>query len=158
MSVKQPIHSLCKFYSFYEEFLDETDVDSYFYHNIFDISQSHCRIVRISRGSNKKSFAIKLLQFCDLKTQQRYILQKEVNLSWKELRSLVDSLHDFLKFLMKPSIVYRFHYQNQKVNLDLQNEKKLVSLLDTVRISLNIQIANFLCRSDSETTILAPFP
>ena len=80
MSVKKHIPSLCKLYSFYEEtpeeFLDETDVDSCFYHNIFDISQSQHRIVRVSRGSNKKSFAIKLFQFCDLKIQQRYILQE----------------------------------------------------------------------------------
>ena len=72
MSVKEQIPGLCKLYSFYEEipedFLDETDVDSYFYHNIFEISQSQHRIVRVSRGSNEKSFAIKLFQFCDLKT------------------------------------------------------------------------------------------
>ena len=42
MSVKKQIPSLCKLYWFYEEipeeFLDGTDVDSYFYHNNFDIS------------------------------------------------------------------------------------------------------------------------
>ena len=42
MSVKKQLPSLCKLFSFYdelpEEFLDETDVDSYFYHNIFHIS------------------------------------------------------------------------------------------------------------------------
>ena len=101
MSVKKQVPSLCKFCSFYEEipeeFLDETDVDSYFYHNIFDISQSQHRIVRVSRGSNKKSFAIKLFQFCDLKTQQRYILQEEVNISKRELTCFVDNLRDFLK-------------------------------------------------------------
>ena len=47
MSVKKQFPSLCKLYSFYEEipeeFLDETDVDSYFYHNIFDFSQSQCQ-------------------------------------------------------------------------------------------------------------------
>ena len=53
--------------------------------------------MRVSRGSNKKSFAIKLFQFCDLKTQQRYILQKEVNISKRELSCLVDNLHDFVK-------------------------------------------------------------
>ena len=88
-------------FSFYEEipqdFLDETEVDSYFYNNIFDISQSQHRIVRVSRGSNKKSFAIRLFQFCDLKTQQRYILQEEVSISKRELTCLVDSLRDFLK-------------------------------------------------------------
>ena len=57
MSVKKQFPSLCELYSFYEEipeeFLDETDVDSYFYHNIFDISQSQHRIERVSRGSKK---------------------------------------------------------------------------------------------------------
>ena len=101
MSVKKQIPSLCKLYSLFEditeEFLDETDVDSYFYLNFFDISQSQHRVVRVGRGSNKKSFAIKLFQFCDLKTQQRYILQEEVNISKRELTCLVDSLRDFLK-------------------------------------------------------------
>ena len=101
MSVKKQIPSVCKLYSFYkeipQEFLDETDVDSYFYHNIFDIYQSQQRIVRVSRGSSKKSLAIKLFQFCYLKTQQRYILQEEVNISKRELTCLVDNLSDFLK-------------------------------------------------------------
>ena len=101
MSVKKQIPRLCKLYSFYEEipeeFLDETDVDSYFYHNIFDISQSQHQIVRVSRGSNKKSFAIKLFQFCDLTTQQRYIVHKEVNISKRELTCLVNNLRAFLK-------------------------------------------------------------
>ena len=101
ISVKKQIPRLCKLYSFYEEipgeFFDETDVDSYFYHNIFDISHSQHRIVRVSRGSNKKSFAIKLFSFCDLKTHERYIFQQEVNISKRELTRLVDSLRDFLK-------------------------------------------------------------
>ena len=41
MSVEKQIPSLCKLYSFYkevpEEFLDESHIDSYFYHKIFDI-------------------------------------------------------------------------------------------------------------------------
>ena len=53
--------------------------------------------MRVSRGSNKKSFAINLFQFCDLKTQQHYILQEEVNISKRELTCLVDILRDFLK-------------------------------------------------------------
>ena len=77
--------------------LDETDVDSCFYHNLFDISQFQHRIVRVSRGSNKKSSAIKLFQFCDLKTHQRYILQEEVNISKRELNCLVDNVRDFLQ-------------------------------------------------------------
>ena len=61
MSTKKQISSWCKLYSIYEEIpeelLDDTDVDSYFYHSILDISQSHHRIVRVSKGSNKKFFA-----------------------------------------------------------------------------------------------------
>ena len=57
MSIEKQINSLCKLHSFYEEipeeFLDGTDVDSYFYLNIFDISQSQRQLVRVSRGSKK---------------------------------------------------------------------------------------------------------
>ena len=71
MSTKKQFSSLCKLFSVYEEipeeFLDETDVDCYFYYNILDISQSHNRIVRVSKGSNKKSFAFKSFSFLRLK-------------------------------------------------------------------------------------------
>ena len=53
--------------------------------------------MQVSRGSNQKSFAIKLFQLCNLKTQQIYILQEEANISKRELTCLVDSLRDFLK-------------------------------------------------------------
>ena len=101
LSFEKQIPSLCKLHSFHEkkpeEFMDESDVESYFYHNIFDISQSQPRIVRVSRGSNIKTFAIKLFHFCDLKTQQGYILQEEVNISRRELIGLVDTPRDFRK-------------------------------------------------------------
>ena len=102
MSAKKQSSSLCKHYSIYEEkpeeFLDETDVDSYFYHNILDISQSHNRIVRVSKGSNKKSFSFKVFHFCDSKLQQRFILIKEeVSISKNEIESLLDSFGEFLK-------------------------------------------------------------
>ena len=73
--------------------MDETDVDSYFYHNI---SQSHHRIVRVSKGSNKMSFAFKVFKFCDSKLQQRFIFKEEVSNS-KKIESLLDSLGEFLK-------------------------------------------------------------
>ena len=101
MSTKKQNSSLCKLYSVYEEkpqdFLYETDVDSYFYHIILDISQSHHRIVWVSKGSNKKSFAFKVFHFCDSKLQQRFILKEEVNISKKEIESLLDSLGEFLR-------------------------------------------------------------
>ena len=81
MSVRKQIPSLCRLCSIYEEtpeeLLEETDVDIYFYHNFFDISQSQHRIARVSRGSNKKYFSIKFFQFCILMIQQRYILEEK---------------------------------------------------------------------------------
>ena len=101
MSTKKQISSLCKLFSVYqeipEEILDETDVDSYLYHNILDFSQSHHRIVRVSRGSNKKSFVFKVFHFCDSKLQQRFILKEEVSISLTEIESLLDSLGESLK-------------------------------------------------------------
>ena len=127
MSVKNQIPSSCKLYSFYEEtpeeFLDEADVDSYFYHNIFDISQSQHQIVRVSRGSDKKSFAIKLFQFCDLKTQQRYVLQEEVNISRRELTCLVDNLRHFLKTLDQASKCIQIPLPKPKVEIGSTKSK-----------------------------------
>ena len=101
MSTKKQISGLCKLYSKYEEIpeevLDKTEVDSYFYHNIWDISQSHHRPVGVSKGSNKKSFAFKVFQFCDSKLQQWLIVEEEVSISKKEIESLLDSLGDILK-------------------------------------------------------------
>ena len=121
MSVEKQNPSLCKLYSFYEEipeeFLDETYVDSSFYHNIFNISQSQHRTVRVSRGSNKKLFAIKLFQFCDITTQQRYILQEEVNISKRELNCLVDNLRVFLKTFDQASKCIQIPLPKPKVEI-----------------------------------------
>ena len=127
MSVKRQIPSLSKLFSFDEEipdeFLDKTDVDSYFYHNIFDIYQSQHRIMQISRGSNKKWFAIKLSQFCDLKTQQPYILQREVNTSKREINSLVDSQRDFLKTCEHASKCIQIPLPKPKVDIGSTKSK-----------------------------------
>ena len=101
MSVKNQIHSLSRLYTLYEKvpesFLDQTDVDSYFYHSIIDISQTGTRLVRLSKGSNKNLFALKVFEFCDLRTQQRFILKEEVTITKKELASLLNNLRSFLK-------------------------------------------------------------
>ena len=59
MSVKKQIPSFSKKYTIYddvpESFLDEPDVDSYFYHNILDLALIDNRIARVSKGSNKKN-------------------------------------------------------------------------------------------------------
>ena len=101
MSTRKQISSLCKLYSVYEEkpeeFLDETDVDTYFCHNFLDISQSQNRILWVSKGSNKKSFAFKVFRFPDSKLQQRLILKEEGSISKTELEFLLDSLGEFFK-------------------------------------------------------------
>ena len=74
MSKKKQFLSLSKLYTFYEDvpknFLDETDVDSYFYYNILDIALIDNRIARVSKGSTRKIFAFQLFKFCKLKNQQ----------------------------------------------------------------------------------------
>ena len=101
MSVKKQISSFSKLYTIYKEvpesFLDETDVDSYFYHNLLDIALIGNRIVRVSEGSNKKTFAFKIFQFCNLKNQQRFNLEEEVSVSLKELAAIFNTLRQFLK-------------------------------------------------------------
>ena len=78
MSIKKQIPSLSKFYTNYEEvpekFLDQTDVDSYFYHNILVIALIDNRIFRFSKISERNIFAFKLFQFCNLKLQQIFVL------------------------------------------------------------------------------------
>ena len=90
---------------------------------MFDISQSQHQIVRVSRGSNKKSFAIKLFQFCDLKTEQLYILQEELNISKKELTCLVDNLSDFLKTFDQASKCIQIPLPEPKVEIGSTKSK-----------------------------------
>ena len=79
--------------------------------------------MRVSRGSHKKSFAIKLFHFCDLKTQQRYILQEEVNITKRELICLVDSLRVFLKTFDQASNCIQILLPNPKVEIGFTKSK-----------------------------------
>ena len=94
MSVKQQLPSLSLLYSVYEDVpeqtLDEADVDSYFYHNILDVTKTDNRLVRVSKGSNKNLFAIKVFKFCDLKAQQRFFLDEEISITKKELAATLN--------------------------------------------------------------------
>ena len=118
---------MCKLYSIYEElpeeFLDETDVDSYFYHNILDISQSHNRNVRVSKGSNKETFAFKVFRFCDSKLQQRFILKEEVTVSIKNIESLLDNFGEFLKAFDKANQVSQIPLPKPKIEIGFAKAK-----------------------------------
>ena len=135
MSVKKQISSWCKLYSVYEEIpeviLDKTDVDSYFYHNILRILQSHHRIVRVSKGSNKKSFAFKVFHFCDSKLQQRFVLNEQVSIFKKKMNLYSTVWVNFSKLLIKPTKYRRFHYPNLNLRLDLQKQKTNCSVIVT---------------------------
>ena len=127
MSTKKQISSLCKLYSVYEgipeEFLDGTDVDSYFFHNILDISQSHHRVVRVSKGSNKKSFAFKVFHFCDSKLQHRFILKEEISTFKNQIESLLDSLGEFLKVLDQANKVSQIPLPKPKFEIGFTKAK-----------------------------------
>ena len=118
---------MCKHFSVYEGIpeviLDETDVDSYFDHNVLDISQSHHRIVRVSKGSNKKSFAIKVFHFCDSKLLQQLILKEEVSICKKEIESLLDSLGDFLEAFDQANKVSQIPIAKPKIEIGFTKEK-----------------------------------
>ena len=100
MSVKKQIPSLRKLYSFYEtiqeEFSEKTDVYSYV-HYIFDISQSQHRIAYDRKGSTNKKCCEQVAPILRFEDTAALYSPEEVNISTRELRSLVDSLLDFLK-------------------------------------------------------------
>ena len=128
MSTKKQISSLCKFYSKYEEipeeFLDETDVENYFYHNILDNSQSQHRVVWVSKGSNKKFFAIQSY-ISDLFSRKKSAFPE------KKLSLYSTVWVIFLKLLIKPTKYRRFHYPNQNLRFDSQKKKTNCSVILT---------------------------
>ena len=90
--------------------MDETDVDSYLYHNILDIAVIDIRSVRVSKGSNEKIFAFKLFQFCNLKNQlNQFIFEKEVSVSLKELAAFLKTPRQYLKQYEKAVKLVAFH-------------------------------------------------
>ena len=135
MSTKKQISSFCKLYSKYEEipeeFLDKTDVDSYFYHNILDISQSHHRKVQVSDGSNRKPFAFKVFHFCHSKLQQQFIVGEEVSISKKTIESLQDSFDEFLKAIDQPNKVPRILLPKLKFEIGFTKAKTNCSAIVT---------------------------
>ena len=153
MSTRKQISSLRKLYSVYEkipeEFLDETDVDSYFYHNILDISKSHHRKVRVSKWSIKNSFAFKVFQFCESKLQRRFILKEEVSIYKKEIVSLLDSSGEFLKAFVQANKVsqipipkpnFEIGITKAKDELFSQGYKDIVEHLNRqIRLSLRFE-------------------
>ena len=130
----------------------------YFYQNFFDISQSHHRVVRVSKGSNKKSSAFKVFHFCDSKLQQRFILKEEVSVFKKEIEFLLDSLGEFLKAFDQANKVSQIPLLQPKFEVGFKKAKDEVfshCYKDIVE-QLNRQIGlSFRCE---KKTRLASFP
>ena len=121
------------FYSIYEEvpdkFLDKTDVDGYFCYNILDISQSHHRIVRVSKGSNKKSFAFKVVHFA-IQSYSSDLVSRKKSANLKRKLILYSTVWaNFSKLSIKPTKYRRFHYPNLYLRLDLQKQKTNCSVV-----------------------------
>ena len=129
MSTNKHISSLCKFYSVYEEkseeVSDETDVGSYFYHNILDILQYHHRIVRVSKGSNKKSFAFKVFHF--QRNSSDLFSRKKSAFSKRKLNLYSTVWVNFSKLLIKSTKYPSSHYPNLNLRVFTEAKDKLFS-------------------------------
>ena len=64
-----------------------------------------------------------MFQFCDLKTQQRYVLQEEVNISKRELTCLVENLRDFLESFDQASKCIQIPLPKPKVEIGSTKSK-----------------------------------
>ena len=134
-------------YTIYEEvpesFLDERDVNSYFYHNTLDIALIANRIVRVSKGSNKKIFVFKLFQFCKLNNQQRLILEVEVSVSLRELAAILNTLRQFLKRYdktVKFPALYSLPKPKQEISFTLFKDELFAHYFQDIKEHCNRQI------------------
>ena len=140
MSVLKQIPSLSKLYTIYQEvpeiFLDESDVDRYFYNKILDIALLDNRIVRVSNGPNKEIFAFKLFQFCNLKKQQRFILEEDVSVSLKELAAISNTLRQFLEQydkIVKFPVLYPSPKPKQEIGFTLFKHELFDNISKTLK-------------------------
>ena len=124
MLVKKRISSFRRLYSNYEEmpedFLDEIDSDSFFHRNIFDVSQSQHRIVRVSISSNKilRTEVVRILQFKEtagLYPPRRNEHFEKNSVFWSTVFTISS------KLLIKRASVYKFHHRTPKLNLGLRS-------------------------------------
>ena len=124
MSVKKQISNLTKLYTNYEEvaesFLDETDVDRYFYNNILDLALIDNQIVRVSESSNKKFLLSNCFSFATWKINKKSFLRRKCKFHYKNLQLIWTLYASFWNNTMKLSSFQLYnHYPNQSKNLVL---------------------------------------
>ena len=108
-----------------------------------DIALIDNRIVRVSKGSNKKVFAFKLIQFCKWKNQQRFILEEEVSVSLKELAAILNTLRQLLKQYKKPvklPALYPLPKLKQEIGFTLFKDELLPYYFQDIKEHCNRQI------------------
>ena len=127
MSNKKQFSSSCKLFSKYEEIpeelLDETDVDSYFYHNNLDFSQSHHRIIWVSKGSRTKKL---LHSKCFISAVQSYssdLFSKKKSAFPNKIESLLDSLGEFVKAFDQANKVSKLPIPKPKFEIGFSKAK-----------------------------------
>ena len=135
--------------------MDKTDVDRYFYHNIFDISQSQHQLVGFRLQQNV--FCTKVVQILRFKVtvalyppNQKWKSSKDNSVLWLTVCASSS------KNLIKQASVYKLLYRNTKMRLNPQGQKK-ISFIITIRMSLNVQADASFYRFTLETTIVASF-
>ena len=137
--------------------MDENDVETYFYHNIFDLSQSHHRIVRVIRGSNKKIICNQVVAVLRYKDTATLYPPRRMNIFKRELTCLVNDLRDFLKTFEQASKCMQIPLPKPRVEIGSTKSKDNLFAHYYNEIK-NIQIDKFVYNSDLETTTLAFFP
>ena len=107
-----------------------------------DIALIDNRIVRVSKGSNKKIFAFKLFEFCNLKNQQRFILEEVVSVSLKELADSLSTLRQFLKQYdktVKFPALYPLPKPKQEIGFTLFKDELFAHFLQDIKVHCNRQ-------------------
>ena len=101
------------------------------------------RIVRVSKGSNKKTFAFKLFQYCNLKNQQRFLHEVEVSISLKEFADILNTLCHFLKQNVKTvkfPALYPLSKPKQEIGFTLFKDKLFAHYFQDIKEHCNRHI------------------
>ena len=123
MSIKTQMPSSSKLYTVYEEvpecFLDETDLDIYFYHNILNFALIDNRIVRVRKESNKNpKFHLKNLQL--FWTRYVSFWNNTIKLSTFELYTLYPNQNKRLAIHFFKDELFAHYFQDLKEHRNRQ--------------------------------------
>ena len=96
-------------------FIDEIDVDSYFFHNFLDVFIVQNRIIRLSKGLFRETYSIKELIFDPQNAYQNFKFTAELHLTRKKklfileiLKSIKKSYNNISKTLFIPYPIPKF--------------------------------------------------